>query len=75
MTAEYIGVGWEDKLRAENAMLANWISILVNLTPERSWEMIHRWCKKNCRGEFSWSGNTFFFKNNEDATYFALRWS
>ena len=43
---------------------------------EGEWQEIHRWCCEHIgRDHYSWTGGTFWFENERDATLFALRWA
>jgi hypothetical protein len=40
------------------------------------WQECHRWCQDHIgRDHYSWTGSTFWFENQRDATLFAPRWS
>lgn len=40
------------------------------------WQDVHRWCEHEF-GErhYTWTGSIFWFENDRDAMWFALRWS
>ena len=39
------------------------------------WQDIHTWCESAYgEGNYSWSGNTFGFRTDEEATMFQMRW-
>ena len=40
------------------------------------WQECHRWCCEHIgEDHYSWTGGTFWFENERDATLFALRWA
>jgi len=51
---------------------------LVNLDMSRkqsSWQEIHRWCREKIGiDNYSWAGDVFAFRDQEDAVIFKLRW-
>lgn len=46
----------------------------IEFDPEKDTATIRIWCQDNFGDNWIWSHETFFFKNQEDATLFALRW-
>ena len=40
------------------------------------WTECHRWCCEHIgEDHYNWTGGTFWFENERDATLFALRWA
>jgi hypothetical protein len=55
----------------ENAIMNNWISIIV-----RNWKEVDTdWCLENLVGEYLCMGYYWYFEKEEDVIMFALRWS
>lgn len=48
----------------------------VTLTDISEWTSTHKWCEKIYgKNHYAWTGATFWFESEKDATMFALRWS
>lgn len=39
-----------------------------------AWIAMQQWCIKNFPKSYTWTGNIFWFENQEQATYFKLCW-
>lgn len=51
-------------------------SVLLGRQGHDSWKEVHQWCKELYGEEhYTWTGSRFWFENDCDAMWFALRWS
>ena len=62
---------WESRLRDAGYYHAMYTGDGKNL-----WSDVHRWCEKHVgKKHYAWTGFTFWFDNEQNAIFFALRWS
>jgi len=65
-----VDIDWERRFRD-----AGYYSATLNPSVS-AWNPVHHWCWQNFGdGHYAWTGTTFWFENERDATLFALRWS
>ena len=58
---------------ADTFHYAGYHSVRVNT---RGWHNIHSWCIENFGEQhYTWTGNVFWFDNEQNAIMFALKWS
>lgn len=46
----------------------------VHLTDFTHWHEIHEWCAQQFGRNYTWTGSSFWFTTEEDATEFTLTW-
>jgi hypothetical protein len=40
------------------------------------WQVMHHWCEQQFgKDHYAWTGSTFWFETEKDATLFGLRWA
>ena len=55
---------------------AGYIGIPLNGRYMSEWPKVHEWCNTHIgESHYTWTGSTFWFENQKDANWFALRWS
>jgi hypothetical protein len=52
-----------------------YVPIILGSNYHSGWNSIHEWCIEEIGVDhYTWTGSTFWFEYEKDATLFALRW-